>query len=178
VTLLVAVVGTDGIVVAADSRATYGDVRQTTAQNDTMQKAHVLAPHVAVLISGSGELGEMVIQQTKQKLGGIDGVVPVMECLRETLIDSYDKWFPSLPRVPVLQAVATGQAQARPDLAFVVAGYDENSVPHMYSLVSVLGFPPMRHATGFALQGVAQYALYLMNRLYEPNRTLSILLSP
>ncbi len=33
-------------------------------------------------------------------------------------------------------------------------------------------FSPMLHDYGFAVQGVAQYALYLLNRLYEPDRTV------
>ncbi len=31
----------------------------------------------------------------------------------------------------------------------------------------------MLHDYGFAVQGVAQYALYLLNRLYESDRTIS-----
>ncbi len=34
------------------------------------------------------------------------------------------------------------------------------------SMISQLEFAPMLHDYGFALQGVAQYALYLLNRLY------------
>jgi 20S proteasome alpha/beta subunit len=172
VTLLVALIGTNGIVVAADSRATFGDARQTTAQNDTMQKAHILSPHVAALMAGTGEIGEMVIQETRKHLQDVDGVVPVMEVVRNTVIECYDAWFPTLPAVPVLAAVQMGQAAMRPELGLIVAGYDEHSDAHLYSLVSILGFPPMRHAQGFAVQGVAQYALYLLNRLYEPNRTV------
>lgn len=44
-------------------------------------------------------------------------------------------------------------------------------------MVSLLDFPAMLHDYGFALQGVAQYALYLLNRLYEPDRTVEELTS-
>ena len=56
-TLLVTLKGKDGLVLAADSRGTFGDPRGVTAQNDAQQKAHILAPHVAVLSAGSGEVG-------------------------------------------------------------------------------------------------------------------------
>ncbi|HET8623044.1 MAG TPA: hypothetical protein VFM14_05740 [Gemmatimonadales bacterium] len=74
------------------------------------------------------------------------------------------------------------QAIARPDLAFVIAGYDADAtgvyrVPRLYQTVSSLDFPPMLHEYGFVISGVAQYALYLLNRLYEPDRTLADLTS-
>jgi hypothetical protein len=46
-TLLVALKGKDGLVLAPDSRGTFGDPRGVTAKNDIQQKAHVLALHVA-----------------------------------------------------------------------------------------------------------------------------------
>jgi 20S proteasome alpha/beta subunit len=73
-------------------------------------------------------------------------------------------------------------AIARPDLAFVIAGYDldaagQYNVPRLYQTISALDFPPMLHEYGFVISGVAQYALYLLNRLYEPDRTLTDLTS-
>jgi hypothetical protein len=59
-TLLVALKGKDGLVLAADSRGTFGDPRGITAQNDNQQKAHILSPHVAVLAAGSGEVGALI----------------------------------------------------------------------------------------------------------------------
>ena len=173
-TLLVALVGTDGIVVAADSRGTFGDPRGVTAQNDTMQKAYVLTPHVAVLMAGTAEVGAMIITETKKRLQASpvdDAVTPVMNVLRATSIDCYNNWFPTVPAVQPAQAVQAGQAAARPDLVFVVAGYDESNTAQLFTLASGFGFPPMQTTHGFCLQGVAQYALYLLNGLYEPNRT-------
>jgi hypothetical protein len=54
----------------------------------------------------------------------MDGVTPVMHLLRATARDSYNEWFPSVDAIPAPQLVATGQAPARPDLAFIVAGYE------------------------------------------------------
>jgi 20S proteasome alpha/beta subunit len=68
----------------------------------------------------------------------------------------------------------TGKAPSRPDLAFIVAGYElqEGAEPQarIYQLGSATDFAPMVHDYGFAVAGIAQYALYLLNRLYEPNR--------
>ena len=69
-TLLVALLADNGLVLAADSRGTFGDPRMVTAQNDSQQKAHVLAAHVAVLQAGAGELGTHVIRRTHEALAG------------------------------------------------------------------------------------------------------------
>jgi len=178
-TLLVALKGKDGLVLAADSRGTFGDPRGITAQNDTQKKAHILSNHVAVLAAGSGELGALVIDLVKQKLADktTDGATPVLNVLRDTLREQYNKWFPSVPPVQPIPLIQSGQVAVRPDLAFLVGGYEDNGTPRLFGLNAILDFPPMLHDYGFALQGVAQYALYLLNRLYESNRTVAELTS-
>ncbi len=42
----------------------------------------------------------------------------------------------------------------------------------MYSMIAQFDFAPMLYDYGFALQGVAQYALYLLNRLYKDGSTI------
>ena len=174
-TLLVSLRGTDGLVLAADSRGTFGDPRGVTAQNDAQQKAHILSPHVAVLAAGSGELGSLVIKDVKDKVdaGSLDGVTAVMNVLRDAVRASYQQWFPTVPPMVAPALAQSGQVATRPDLAFVVAGFEADLVTaHMFSLASAIDFAPMLHNYGFAVQGVAQYALYLLNRLYEPDRSV------
>jgi 20S proteasome alpha/beta subunit len=171
-TLLIALKGNDGLVLAADSRGTFGDPRGVTAQNDSQQKAHILAPHVAVLLAGSAELGSLVLREAVEAIGqgGVDGATAVMNLLRAMARDRYGQWFPSLSAVQVI-----GQP-SRPDLNFIIGGYDPDGAgsfasPVIYQLAGALDFPPMLHDYGFAVAGVPQYALYLLNRLYEPNRS-------
>ncbi len=173
-TLLVALKGQDGLVLAADSRGTFGDPRGVTAQNDTQQKAHVLSRHVAVLTAGSGEVGAMVIDLVRQQVTArnLDGATPVLTVLRDTARAQYNAWFPSVPPIQPMAMLQTGQVPVRPDLAFVVGGYELDGTPRLFGLGSFMDFPPMLHDYGFALQGIAQYALYLLNRLYEPGRTI------
>jgi 20S proteasome alpha/beta subunit len=61
---------------------------------------------------------------------------------------------------------------SRPDLAFILGGFDADGTPRIFSRISNFDFNPMLHEYGFAVQGVAQYALYLLNRLYEADRSL------
>ena len=178
-TLLVALKGADGLVLAADSRGTFGDPRGVTAQNDAQQKAHILARHVAVLAAGSGEVGSLVIELARHKTDErqLDGATPVLEVLRETARASYNEWFPSVPAIQPLALIQTGQIAVRPDLTFLVGGYEMDGTPRLFSLGSLFDFSPMLHEYGFAVQGVAQYALYLLNRLYEPDRTVQELVA-
>lgn len=165
--------GHDGLVLASDSRGTFGDPRGVTAQNDSMQKAYILSNHVAVLLAGSGEVGSAIVDRVAQKIQqqGLDGLTPVRDVLRQEARACYNDWFSTL------QAVAnTSVPPNRPDLSFIVAGYEINETrteqPAIYQLPSSLDFPPMLHNYGFAIAGVPTYALYLLNRLYQTNRTI------
>jgi 20S proteasome alpha/beta subunit len=175
VTLLVALKASDGLVLACDSRGTFGDPRGVTAQNDAQRKARILTSHVACLIAGQGELGTTIAKQASEAIStrGVVGVTPVMEVFRETARALYAQWLPHLmPAVP--PGVA---AMARPDIEVIVAGYEQDdhgnfTTPRIYHLVSSLDFPPMLHDYGFALGGIALYALYLLNRLYDAQRSV------
>ena len=174
-TLLVALRGRNGIVAAADSRGTFGDPRGVTAQNDSQRKVHLVSPHVAILTAGQGELGAQLIAEigTRVSTANVDGATNVLELARQTARTRYQEWFPHLPAA----AIPGTPQMARPDVAFLVAGYDVGaggafSEAKLYQSMSSLDFPPMLHNYGFALAGVAQYALYLLNRLYQPDRSL------
>lgn len=186
-TLTVCLVGQDGIVIATDSRGTFGDPRGITAQNDTITKIHVLGK-VGVAIAGHEQahlLLEEVLkaietpvptpQQAPPAIGAVStpqtniqdmGVTQVMEKVREISRRKFDEWYSKFPLVPNPM-----QSVARPTIQFTIAGYDkegERHVSKLYTLVSNFDFAPTRHAYGFALGGVVNYALYWLNRLYVP----------
>ncbi len=168
------------MVLAADSRGTFGDPRGITAQNDAQQKAHILSSHVGALVAGSGAVGSLVLDAVKQQIkdARTDGATPVMNALREHSRTSYNNWFPTVAAIPPAALAATGQVAVRPDLAFIVAGYEtDNVTPRLYGLMSAFDFSPMLHDYGFAVTGVAQYALYLLNRLYQSERAVKELVS-
>jgi 20S proteasome alpha/beta subunit len=175
-TLLVALRGKDGLVCAADSRGTFGDPRGVTAQNDSQQKVHIISKHAALLAAGAGEVGAQQISEVADlaRQRQVDGATNVLDILRQTARSRCAEWFPHLP--PAVMPGTIGIS--RPELAFIVAGYDADAegkyvVPRIYQTLSQLDFPPMLHEYGFAISGVAQYALYLLNRLYEADRSLN-----
>jgi 20S proteasome alpha/beta subunit len=171
VTLLVALRGNDGIVVAADSRGTFGDPRAVTAQNDAQKKLYRASRHAAILTAGSGELGATIMAEALTLIQETDGVSAVLDKTRTLVRTKYGEWFPNF----ALQINQAG-TPVRPDLALLIAGYDavQGAPPEqkIFQILSGLDFAPMLHNYGFALVGVAQYALYLLNRLYQDNSSI------
>ncbi len=173
-TLTVALRGADGMVAASDSRATFGDLRGLTAQNDTMTKIFALTPHVVVTLAGTAEIGMQLMEDLGKTLAEqkVDGASSVMAAVRSHSRDKYAEWFNGWQ----IQANSANTAPQRPELQMLIAGYDQAdgafTVPKIYQLVSSFDFAPMLTTTGFGLQGVPQYALYLLNRLYLPEATI------
>lgn len=96
----------------------------------------------------------------------IDGATNVLEVARRTARTRYAEWFPHLPPA----AVPGTPVIARPDVAFLVAGYDAAAAgsftePKLYQSMGALDYPPMLHNYGFAISGVGQYALSAQSAL-------------
>jgi 20S proteasome alpha/beta subunit len=168
-TLTVCLKGKDGMVLASDSRGTFGDPRRVTAQNDNMKKLYAVSKYVGVLLSGSGELGAMIMEGIPEKLksDNVEGETPVMNYLRKHLMKQYGDWFKGF----LIRPVPNSPAPPRPTLSVTAGGYevDGEGIPTLqkiYSLNCHNNFAPLLHDYGFSLNGVAQYALYLLNRLY------------
>lgn len=177
-TLTVCLKGSNGMVLACDSRGTFGDPRGTTAQNDNMVKLYKLSEYVGVLFAGSAEFAATLIQDIRenQDADPTSGITPIMNQIREVVIRKYTEWFPGFLPHPIQGR----PAPIKPGLAITVGGYElnEDNIPNIqkiYSLNSANNFAPAYHDYGYALNGVAQYALYLLNRLYVPDMTVDCL---
>lgn len=172
-TLLVSLRGADGIVLATDSRGTFGDPRGVTAQNDSQKKLYISSRYTAILTAGSGELGAFVMQEVLSAVRGTEGITPIMDATRNLVRARYGDWFARF----ALQPAANISTPVRPDLGLILAGYDVDAAgkptdQKIFQLISQADFAPMLHNYGFAIAGVAQYALYLLNRLYERDSTV------
>lgn len=169
-TLTIALQGVDCLALGCDSRGTFGDARSgATAIIDVMIKASVLSPHVGVLMSGAGELGDALVDEflTNQQSSGSDGVTQVMGQFRAHLAQRWDAYFANVP------------FQNRPICAFIVAGLNpvdgKYTSPVIYTLVSQLGFAPSLHRYGFACAGIPTFATYILNRRYDRSATADVL---
>jgi len=184
--LIVCLRGNDGMVLASDSRGTFGDPRGVTAQNDNQKKVYPLSKYVGCAVAGSGEIGarlmDELIETIRQK--NVEGTNNVIGVARELVKRRYDEWFAKFN----IQPIAGAQQPVRPDLVLLLGGYDyeeqvsgKQRIPitrkqRIYQMMAPFDFAPMLHDYGFALNGVAQYALYLLNRLYVPDSPIARLL--
>jgi hypothetical protein len=121
-TLVLTLRGRDGIVLAADSRGTFGDPREVTAQNDTQRKAFVLSRYAAAVISGAGELGTLLMKDAIADIENtkVDGATAVMQKVRQLFTNRYADYFPGF----LIQPVQGVSQPIRPDLGVLIAGYD------------------------------------------------------
>jgi len=169
-TLIICAKGKDGMVFASDSRGTFGDpATGVTAQNDTMKKVFRINNNSVLMSAGSGEVGAKLVDDILKVIDINMSVTEVMEQVSRIAKEKYDKWFQKLPLI-INPANPNITAPPRPSLGIIIGGYEtakELKDSKIFSLMSQFDFAPFLHDYGFALQGVPQYALYLMNRLYS-----------
>lgn len=144
-----------------------------TAQNDSQKKLYVASKYSAILAAGAGELGAQLMTEVTAAVKDIEGVTAIMDAARGLVRSRYGDWFSRF----AVQPVPGVPAPVRPDLAFLIAGYDVTAdrkpvEQKIYQLISQADFAPMLHNYGFAIAGVGQYALYLLNRLYQRDSTV------
>ena len=169
VTLVVALRGASGLVLAADSRGTIGDPRGLTAINDSQNKLLQLSKFCGVGLSGASELGAKVFDelQTGVAASGAEYVDDILGESRNLLRQRYDDWFSKF------------DLDKRPALMFTIVGYhrlgDGTLIPRTYMLSSQIDFAPQLFGNGNCLMGVPQYAIYLMHRFFDPDMTIEAL---
>lgn len=166
--LAIAIEAADGIVLAADSRATFGDPRGMTAANDTVQKIYKLSPRTALAVVGQAEIGASLIQYIIAALAAQPGanVNTTAETIRTTGNQYFVQWFgPPQFMMGPMGAVS----MPRPDVWLLLIGHDAGGQAKILSLGSTppFNFAPNLSTTGFAALGVIPFAVYLLNRLYR-----------
>jgi 20S proteasome alpha/beta subunit len=166
--LAIAIEAADGIVLAADSRATFGDPRGMTAANDTVQKIYKLSPRTALAMVGQAEIGASLIQYIIAALAAQPGanVNTAAEAIRTTGNQYFGQWFgpPQFMMGPMGPV-----AIPRPDVWLLLVGHDAGGQAKILSLGSTppFNFAPNLSTMGFAALGVIPLAVYLLNRLYR-----------
>jgi len=173
--LAVAIEASDGIVLGADSRATYGDPRGLTAVNDTVQKIYRLTPRTAIALVGQAETGASLIQRIVAGLAAQPGadVDFAAESIRTIGNQFFGQWF-GPPQF--LMGPAGPVSVPRPDIWLLLIGFGTNGKPKIISQGSTppFNFAPNLSTTGFAASGVVPLAVYLLNRLYRRGIALEI----
>jgi 20S proteasome alpha/beta subunit len=173
--LAVAIEAANGIVLAADSRATFGDPRGMTAVNDTVQKIYRLSPRTAVAMVGQAETGNALLQHIMASLAAQPNatVDQAAEVVRTLGNQYFGQWFGP----PQFMLGHTGPVPVpRPDVWFLLVGHDANGRPKIINMGSAppFNFAPNLSTTGFAAAGVVPLAVYLLNRLYRRDLDVEI----
>jgi len=107
-TLLVGLRGGDGLVVAADSRGTFGDPRGVTAQNDSQKKLYITSKYSAVLTAGAGELSAALMESVLKEIQGTEGVTAIMDKTRMVMRTKYAELFAGFAMQPMAQPHGSG----------------------------------------------------------------------
>ncbi|HEB12496.1 MAG TPA: hypothetical protein ENI11_02340 [Actinobacteria bacterium] len=160
-TLVVALEGKDGLVLAADSRSTINDQGTLKAKNDGQTKIFRLSQYCAVGISGISEIAAQLLDEMQKRIT-VESIDDVMQESRDLIRRRYNKWFKAFPLV-----------EKRPVVSFTIIGLNktnegrQKSEKKMYQLTSRLDWAPMLNTTGFVFAGSFQYAHYLCLRLYR-----------
>ena len=166
-TLVLALEGTDGLLLAADSRGTIGDPRGLTAIADDHQKLFKLSRHCGVVLAGAAELSSTFIDELVRVLESenLEHADAIMNRARDLIRDRYGDWFSRVA------------PERRADIVFILAGLqpfgDDDLRPRIHLLASGLDFAPQLCRTGRMMAGVPQYATYLVHRLYDRNMRIS-----
>ena len=159
-TLALAILAVDGIVVAADSRGTVGDPRGLTAVNDTQQKLFKFG-NCGVAIAGASEVALAIIDELgKRNLTDPPDIDTALAAFAQAAL-FFDDWYLGIP------------PEKRPAVLFIVAGYrvpqnGNQPKPLVFLLNSNTRFAPQLANKYPMMAGVPQYAVYLSHRYYDP----------
>ena len=159
-TLALAIMAKEGIIVAADSRGTVGDPRGLTAVNDTQQKLFQFGK-CGLVIAGASEVALAIIDELgKRKLAEPDNIDKGLSAFGEAAAFC-DDWYKGIA------------PDKRPGALFILAGYrpsdsDADPTPFVFLLNSNTRFSPQLCNNYPMMIGVPQYAVYLSHRYYGP----------
>ena len=174
-TLNIALEGSDGMILATDSRGTIGDPRGLTAINDIQKKLFKLNPYVGITIAGASELAVMLIDKLTKQIQDTDSVDEISNKTSSLVRQEYQGWFGVRPWVTPGQML-----DSRPLVTFILTGYNKDvspPQPRIFMFSSQLDFAPQLCPSGYMLAGIPQYAIYLLHRFYDRRMAIKNLIS-
>jgi predicted proteasome-type protease len=167
VTLVVALQGQDGLVLAADSRSHQGDPQTGYVVTDHERKFVELTRYGGVGIVGTADLGIKIVEDLTTAVAPVwdqPAIDEVAEQTRVLACERYAWWFGS-------------DMAHHPGLMFVLCGYQGQAsgepLPRLYALLSSYAFVPLPSTVGHATGGYNLFAAYYLNRLYSSAMTVA-----
>ncbi|UCH87623.1 MAG: hypothetical protein JSU97_04365 [Dehalococcoidia bacterium] len=166
-TLVLALAGIEGVVVAGDSRTAIEEEDRRLV-TDTSQKIFQVSDHVGVALCGRGDLGvylvEKLLRETRER--EIDGISSLFEFAPRFLAAAYE------------EATCRIESGSKPPVGFIFAGLDRDawgiySQPRICSIYGWEGFQPLISTTGWDVSGIVWIAEYLISRFYDRSMAVS-----
>jgi 20S proteasome alpha/beta subunit len=169
--LIVALEGSDGLILASDSRETIGNPRNPININDTSKKLFKLNNHSGIGAVGASELAATLIDKLikqVQELHSTDDIANIAYNIMKQenisrFVSKHKPW-------------ATG-------VAMILVDYNklnENDYkPRIYLLSSGVYSVPLLQLcpSGYMLAGISQYTMYLLPILYDRRMKIENLMS-
>lgn len=165
-TLVIAAQGGNFVILGADSRGTIGTEEDSLIIGmDNQSKITRVTPHVGFLISGLGDVADMLLNEFERD--ELDGVSQVIESFRAHCRQKWNEWLTGV------------NPEYFPRFGFLISGLDPNQaeefiIPKTYSLFSEYGFVPGFHRK-FVCIGCPLLANYILNRRYTEDMTIETL---
>jgi len=166
VTTIVVLEGTDGIVLASDSREASLD---GFYNDNSKQKLHKLSDNLGLLTSGEATLPITLIEQLKKKINDEPilkkNVTQTAEQFRQILLNAYTQWF----------QIGIVNNPIKPDILFILTGYDvfpTSKEKKTYNLWSGMNFVPQPQIVGYATGGQYITARAIISRLYSRDKNI------
>jgi len=166
VTLVLALAGTDGVVLAGDS-CTAIEEEDRRLVTDTSRKIFQVSDHVSVALCGRGDLGVYLLEKLvrEARVREIDGITSLFEFAPQFLTAAYD------------EATCRVQSTSKPPVGFIFAGLDRDawgiySQPRICSIYEWEGFQPLISTTGWDASGIVWIAEYLISRFHHRSMTV------
>jgi hypothetical protein len=172
VTLVIAVHGSNFVILGADSRGTIGtDDQGLIIGLDDRTKLIQVAPHVGFMLFGHGDVGDMLIDDFLPSCSGVDGISTVANNFRAHCRQKWNEWLTGV------------QPQTLPRFGFLISGLDKDQsgnfvVPRTRSLLSAYGFVPSYHRSKFVAMGIPMLANYLLKKKCKENNLTIETLAP
>lgn len=158
----IAIVTQDGVVLAADSRGTFGDPRGQTAINDEMQKVFRVTSRCGVVIAGAGEIAVTILTETQAELAKQERPAGMEASTADVAA--------TLSRVALgfwgRHGFFTVPMEQRPGLFFLVGGVDDGGSPLIHLVPSPQHFALHTMGTGYAVIGLGLLGQYWLSRTY------------
>ncbi|AJM92205.1 hypothetical protein [Nitrosopumilus piranensis] len=160
-TTVIAALGSDFVVLGADSQGTL-DAGGARTESKDLVKLKRINDKVGILYSGDVNAAEYLIDkfQNKLKSTNSDNVTKIATDFRHMCIKEYNEH-------------AGLEATYLPDFNFIIAGLDTTGgiTPKVYSMGSSSGFKMGKYPSGYGIGGKPFIARYLFRQKYNENKS-------